>query len=192
MTEPKETLHHYLRQGRDALAWKLEGLTERQLRWPMTPTGTNLLGLVKHVASMEYGYLGDVFGRPAPEPMPWLEPEATDNDDMWATTEQSKEWVLGFYRRAQAHADQTVAALDLDAVGEVPWWGEGRRRVTLHQILVHLTVEVSRHAGQADIVRELTDGGRGLAERNDNLPKHEEDWWTAYRAKLQQVASSFE
>ena len=64
MTEPKETLVEYLQSARDAMVWKVEGLSEYDARRPMTPTGTNLLGLVKHLASVELGYFGDTFGRP--------------------------------------------------------------------------------------------------------------------------------
>ncbi len=64
-SDQKADLHRYLQIGRDALLWKLEGLSEYDVRRPMTPTGTNLLGLVKHVATMEYEYFGRVFGRPA-------------------------------------------------------------------------------------------------------------------------------
>ena len=58
----KADLHRYLQIGREALVWKLDGLSEYDIRRPMTPTGTNLLGIVKHVASVEAGYLGDVCG----------------------------------------------------------------------------------------------------------------------------------
>ncbi len=61
----KSDLRYYLQSARDALLWKLEGLSEYDVRRPHTPTGTNLLGLVKHVAGVELGYLGDTFGRPS-------------------------------------------------------------------------------------------------------------------------------
>jgi hypothetical protein len=92
--DPKQTLHWYLRKERDALLAKLNGLDERSVRWPMTPTGTNLLGLVKHTASMELGYFGEVFGRPADVDLPWLADEAEMNADMWATAEQSREEIV--------------------------------------------------------------------------------------------------
>ena len=75
-TDAKADLHHYLQSARDALLWKLEGLSEYDARRPLTPTGTNLLGLVKHTASVELGYLGDTFGRPSNEPLPWLDADA--------------------------------------------------------------------------------------------------------------------
>ncbi len=125
--EAKETLHRYLRVQREALRWKLDGLGERESRLPRTPTGTNLLGLVKHVASMEYDYFGLVFDRPAPEPLPWLADDAEPNADLWATAEQSREWVLSFYDRACLHADATIQELDLEARGSVPWWAPETR-----------------------------------------------------------------
>ena len=91
--------------------WKLDGLTEYDIRRPMVPTGTNLLGLVKHVASVELGYFGDCFGRPYDEPLPWLEDDAEPNADMWATADESREQIVGLYRRAWAHADATIDAL---------------------------------------------------------------------------------
>lgn len=185
---PKETLHRYLQVHRNALLWKLDGLTERQLRWPMTPTGTNLLGLVKHVGSMELGYFGEVFGRPAEEPLPWLGPGSEINADMWATADQSRDWVVGFYRRAWAHADGTIEALELDAPGSVPWWPPERRDVTLHQILVHVIAETARHAGHADIVRELTDDQAGMRADATNMPDVDEQWWAAYVQRLRRVA----
>ncbi|NED98052.1 DinB family protein [Phytoactinopolyspora alkaliphila] len=188
MLSPKDALKRYLQAHRDALLWKLDGLGEREVRWPLTDTGTNLLGLVKHVGSMEFGYFGEVFGRPADEPLPWLEPEAEDNADMWATADQSREWVVGFYRRAWAHSDSTIEALDLDAAGRVPWWGPENGDVTLHQIMVHVIAETARHAGHADILRELTDGGAGMRAGSTNLPNHESDWWTHYVARLRRTA----
>ena len=56
-SDPKADLHRYLQAARDALLWKLDGLSEYDIRRPMVPTGTNLLGLVKHVASVEAGLL---------------------------------------------------------------------------------------------------------------------------------------
>jgi uncharacterized damage-inducible protein DinB len=191
MADPKQTLKRYLQGQRDVLLWKLEGLSERDARWPQTPTGTNLLGLVKHVASCEYGYFGPVFGREAPEPMPWAEDDAEDNADMWATADQSKEWVTGFYQRAAAFADATIDEFDLDAVGHVPWWGD-KGEVTLHHILVHMIAETARHAGHADILRETIDGTAGLRNAVTNLPDHDERWWIDYVERLRRTAEEAE
>lgn len=181
----KEVLHDYLRQGREALLWKVEGLSEYDARRPLTPTGTNLLGLVKHVASVEAGYLGDCFGRPFPVPLPWFTDEAEDNADMWAGPDESVASILSLHHAAAAHADATIEALPLDAVGRVPWWRPGSQEVTLQRILVHLVAETHRHAGHADLVRELVDGAAGLRVVSPNLPDVD---WAAHRARLEQAA----
>ncbi len=189
MDDPaKDDLHHYLQQGREAVLWKLDGLDERDLRRPLTPTGTNLLGLVKHLAGVESGYLGLVFGRPFPEPLPWAEDDAEPNADMWATAGESRADVVDLYRRVWAHGDATVAALPLDAPGEVPWWRPEARAVTLHRVLAHLVAETHRHAGHADVVRELVDGSTGHRREHSNLPQGDAAWWAAHRQRLQDVA----
>jgi uncharacterized damage-inducible protein DinB len=185
-SDPKEDLRRYLQIARDALVWKLDGLSEYDIRRPLTRTGTNLLGLVKHMSGVEPGYLGDTFGRPFPDPLPWSEEQP--NSDMWATDAESREQIVGRYRRAWAHSDATIAALPLDAIGRVPWWPADRSEVTLHRVLVHVTAETDRHAGQADIVRELIDGAAGLSEGNDNLPDHDEAWWEEYRDGIERAA----
>jgi hypothetical protein len=187
-SDPKAELRHYLQVGRDALVWKLEGLSEYQVRRPMVPTGTNLLGLIKHVASVEAGYFGATFGRPFEEPLPWLDEGAEPNADMWATPEESREQIVGLYRRVWAHSDATIAALPLDATGQVPWWPPERREVTLHRILVHMIGETDRHAGHADIVRELVDGTVGLRQDNDNMAPGDQAWWKNYRNRLERAA----
>src|SRR4051794_18664128 len=181
LTDAKEDLRTHLQRARDALLWKLDGLSEYDVRRPLVPTGTNLLGLVKHVASCEAEYLGDTFGRPFPEPLPWFDDDAEPNADMWATVEESVADVTGLYRRVWAHSDATVEALSLDAKGYVRWWAEDKRDVTLHQILVHITTETHRHAGHADIVRELIDGAVGLRAVRDNMAPGDDAWWQDYR-----------
>ena len=187
-SDPKTDLHRYLQDAREALLWKLDGLTEYNIRRPMVPTGTNLLGLIKHVASVELGYFGDTFGRPSGERLPWLEDDAEPNADMWATAEESREQITGLYRRAWAHSDATIGSLALDDIGHVPWWPESRSEVTLHKILVHMIAETDRHAGQADIVRELIDGAAGLREGNDNMAPGDQAWWEGYRSRLERAA----
>lgn len=184
----KDDLLRYLQVARDAVLWKLDGLSEYDVRRPLTRTGTNLLGLVKHLAAVELGYFGEVFGRPTGIAQPWYAEDAEPNADMWATADESREDVVGLYRRAWAHADATVEALELDAVGRVPWWGEGGKEVSLRLILLHVVAETHRHAGHADVVRELVDGAAGHRADNDNLPPVEAGWWEQYRERLEQVA----
>jgi len=187
-SDPKADLHRYLQIAREALLWKLDGLSDYDVRRPMVPTGTNLLGLVKHVASVEIGYFGETFGRPFAESLPWFDEDAEPNADMWATPEESREQITDLYRRAWAHSDATIDALALDDIGHVPWWPDDRSEVTLHRILVHMIAETDRHTGQADIVRELIDGAAGLRVDNDNLPTVEPTWWEDYRNRLELAA----
>lgn len=184
----KEYLKRDLQVAREAILWKLDGLSEYDARRPLTPTGTNLLGLVKHLASMEIGYFGETFGRPWEEPLPWFDEGAEPNADMWATADESRGEIVGLYRRAWAHADETIDSLPLDAEGQVPWWPAERRTVTLQRIVVYVIAETARHAGHADIVRELIDGAAGLRLGNDNMPSGDAAWWESYRGRVEGAA----
>lgn len=187
-SEQKIVLQRYLDTAREAMLWKLEGLSEYDARRPLTPTGTNLLGLVKHVAICEAGYFGDVFGRPSDPVPPWSEDEPEDNRDLWAGPGESIESVTALSALVRDNTNATVAALPLDAPGKVPWWPAERQNVTLHHILIHMVAESHRHAGHADILRELMDGSAGLRPGNENLPAHDAAWWDSYRNRLEQVA----
>lgn len=187
----KADLQRKLDQVRESIVWKLDGLSDYDVRRPLTPTGTNLLGLVKHLAMGQASYFGHVFGRPFPDPLPWWDDDAEPNGDMYATEDESRELVLDFYRRACEHADATIAALDLDAVGEVWWWPEDRRHPTLHNILVHSATEAHRHLGHADILREQLDGSTGVRPGMSNLPDEEPGWWASYRERLETIAARF-
>jgi uncharacterized damage-inducible protein DinB len=187
-SDQKSDLLFYLRRGRDAVVWKLHGLDDYDVRRPLVASGTNLLGLVKHLVGVEVGYLGDTFGRPFAEAMLWAGHEDEPNVDMWATADESRSFILGLYERACAHSDATIDALDLDAVGRVPWWPEDRRNTTLHRILAHVIAETHRHAGHADLVREMIDGSAGVAAEHSNLPAEDGAWWRDYYAKVEQAA----
>jgi uncharacterized damage-inducible protein DinB len=178
----KEYLHDELQWTREALVWKLDGLSEYDIRRPLTATGTNLLGLVKHVATWEARYFGEIFNRPFLEPLPrWQD---TDGSDLWVTEDETREQIIGFYRRACEHADATIRQLPIDAPGHVPWWP--RPDVKLFNIMVHVLTDTTRHAGHADILREGLDGRTGVAAG------HEEQIDTAAReahcAKVEQAA----
>jgi hypothetical protein len=185
--DPKADFHHYLQEARDALLWKLDGLPEYDIRRPLVPTGTNLLGLVKHVAGCELGYFGDTFGRAHHEPLPDFDPDEP-NADMWATADESRAQIIGLYHRAWRHSDATIGALPLDAIGHVPWWPADQNEVTLHHVVVRMTAETHRHAGHADIVRELIDGAVGLRTGRDNMADGDKAWWESYRSQLERVA----
>ncbi|MFL0424447.1 DinB family protein [Micrococcus luteus] len=186
----KQILHDGLRRQRAALLQKLEGLSERDARLPRTPTGTNLLGLVKHAAVVELEYFGETFGRPAEVQLPWAaagQPEE-DNVDMFAAEGESLEDVLAFARRSFAHADATIEALDADAPGRVAWWPDDKTEVTLAQIMAHVALDEARHAGHADILREQIDGQAGLRAPGNNLPPWDADRWAAHVDRLTAIA----
>lgn len=186
--EHKAVLHRYLSSARENLRWKLAGLSEYDARRPLTPTGTNLLGLLKHSATAAYGYFGETFARPYEDGLPWMANGGTDNGDMWATADESWEFIVGLYQRAWGHADATIEALDLDAPGRVPWWPDERADVTLQAIMVHMLAETQRHAGHADIVRESIDGAAGLSAGRSNPPDADAAWWEQYRAGIEDAA----
>jgi uncharacterized damage-inducible protein DinB len=186
--DPKADLRRYLQAARETLLWKLDGVSEYDVRRPMTPTGTNLLGLVKHVAGVESEYFGTTFGRPGDELVPWLADDAEPNADMWAAADETREQIIAFYRRVWAHSDATIDALPLDAIGHVPWWPADRNEVTLERILAHMIAETNRHAGHADIVRELIDGAVGMRDGNDNMAPGDKAWWEEYHARLERTA----
>ncbi|MFE0674127.1 DinB family protein [Streptomyces sp. NPDC058867] len=182
----KADLHGRLRRNRAALLWKLDGLSEYDARRPLTATGTNLLGLVKHVATVEARYFGEVFDRPSPEPMPrWQD---YDGEDQWAAEDETRDQIVEFYRRTWEHSDATINALDLDAPGHVPWWQGARPNSNLFAVLVHVLSETLRHAGHADILRESVDGRTGL--RAEHEQPVDEEARAAYRAKIEQAARS--
>lgn len=186
--DDKAILLKYLRARRGELLAKLDGLDEYDVRRPMTATGTNLLGLVKHVASVELGYFGEVFGRPSGRELPWLDDGAEADADLWVPPEESRESVVELHHFSAGHSDATIEALPLDAPGEVQWWSSDRRRVTLHQILVHVCVETAQHLGHADILRELIDGSAGKGPGDPNLSQRNAEEWAAHRARIEAAA----
>jgi hypothetical protein len=181
----KEHLHEHLRWVREALVWKLDGLSDYDMRRPMTSTGTNLLGLVKHSAVAESRYFGEVFDRPFPEALPRWDDEAASDTEFWALEHETRDEILGLYRRVWVHSDATIDALAIDAPGYVPWW---REEVKLFNIMVHVLSDVTRHAGHADILREQLDGAVGLLAQSAALHGHDSAFWEARCARIEQAA----
>ncbi|ALC25070.1 type I restriction endonuclease subunit M [Streptomyces pristinaespiralis] len=182
----KDNLHGRLRRDREALLWKLDGLPEYDARRPLTATGTNLLGLVKHVATVEARYFGEVFDRPSPEPLPrWQD---YNGSDLWAAEDETRDQIIEFYRRTWEHSDATINELPLDAPGHVPWWPEPHADTNLFAVMVHVLGESVRHAGHADILREGLDGRTGLRPEHEN--QIDEEARAAYCAKIEQAARS--
>ncbi len=150
----KEGLRTALQRHRDLMLWKLEGLDDEALRRPMVASGTNLLGLVKHLAAVEYGWFCVTFGRET-EPLPFDDDD--ENADLRVDDSENTADVIAFYRRAWAAADDVIAELELDDTGTA-WFGDA---VSLRWVLIHMVEETARHTGHADIVRELIDGATG-------------------------------
>jgi uncharacterized damage-inducible protein DinB len=191
LNDDKRALQHHLQEARDALLWKLEALSERELRLPRTPTGTNLLGIVKHALNVEVGYFGATFGRSWPTPEELVPDSAYQADpqaDWYATDTETAAGLVDLYQRVWAFADETIASLPLDARGRVPWWSPGRQEVTLLKIVLHVTADLQRHAGHADILREQIDGAVGLRAGRPNIPDVD---WPRYVAKLTDLAERF-
>ncbi|MFF5391962.1 DinB family protein [Streptomyces sp. NPDC013012] len=182
----KDNLHERLRRDRKVLLWKLDGLSEYDVRRPLTVTGTNLLGLVKHVAGVEARYFGEVFDRPSPQPLPrWQD---HDGSDLWAAEDETRDQIVESYRRTWEHSDTTIDELPLDAPGHVPWWPEPHSRPNLFAVMVHVLGETVRHAGHADILRENIDGRTGM--RPEHEMRIDEEARGAYWAKIEQAARS--
>jgi uncharacterized damage-inducible protein DinB len=178
----KDYLHGQLRWTRQALVWKLDGLSEYDIRRPLTATGTNLLGLVKHLATCEAWYFGEVFGRPFPQALGrWQD---ADGSDLWVTPGETREQIIDFCQRAWGHADATINELPIEAPGHVPWWS--RPDVKLFNIMVHVLQDTTRHAGHADILREQIDGRTGVsAEYEEQIDTAARE---AHRAKIERAA----
>ena len=190
--DPKAALNHYLRATRDNLIWKLDGLSEREARLPRTATGNNLLGILKHSLNVEAGYFGPTFGRDFPMPEELVPLEAYEEDpqaDWYAREDETKDGLIDLYRRVGMFADQTIEQLPLDAPGRVSWWDPGFQVVTLQRIIVHVTVDLARHAGHADILREQHDRAIGLRRENAGVPDDYD--WPAYVTELTRIADRF-
>ena len=152
--DEKAVLRESLDRHRDAVLWKLEGLDDEALRRPMTPTGTSLLGLVKHLGSVEYGWFVASFGGEV-EAL-WFDPYS--DEDMRADQGETTQQIVDFYGRARAAADRVIESRSLDELGRPDWRDI---EVSLRWVLVHMIEETARHAGHMDIVRELIDGAAG-------------------------------
>jgi len=182
-----ELLLRYLQREREGLIGTLDGLSDYDVRRPMTPSGTSLLGLVKHVATVELGYFGECIGRPWPEPIAWDNEEAFERgEDMYALADEPREMLLDLYRRSWSFCDQNIRELGLDAPAQIPWWPPDRTPTTVGYVVVHMLSETAHHAGHADILRESIDGRGGRDHDDVGDAGH----WSAFVAKIQAAADA--
>ncbi|WP_028045826.1 DinB family protein [Cellulomonas sp. URHE0023] len=181
----KAYLHDDIREARQSLLGRLDGVSEYDARRPLTRTGTNLLGLIKHVTMSEAWYFGVVFGRPYSGQLPRFDdPGYANRDSLWVEEHQSRADIVDGYKRACDHADATIEALPIDAAGYVPWWPQPD--VKLFNVMVHVLSESNRHAGHADILREQLDGVVG-ANLSKSIDIDDADW-AVYRARIETAA----
>lgn len=184
----KSYLHDELRDARANLVGKLDGLSEYDMRRPLTATGTNLLGLVKHLTISEARYFGPIFDRPSRITVPnFDEPGYANRDYMWVRVTESRADIVDGYNNACQHADNTIDALPIDAAGYVPWWP--CPHVKLFNILIHVITETQRHTGHADILREQLDGALGSDSRPASLAEKAE--WQNHREIVEKAAQTF-
>ncbi len=153
LTELK-TLARALDDYRAIVIWKLEGLSEKDARRPVVPSGTNLLGVVKHLAFVERWWFQAVLGQGDPV-FPWSD---DDPDADWRIDgEDSIESVTSLYA-AECAKSRRVQDSFSDGAALVPFRdGETSAR----GVIVHMLEETARHAGHMDIIREQIDGGTG-------------------------------
>lgn len=183
LSTERALLRSHLKDARDALIWKVEGLNEEDRRRPMTPTGTNLIGVVKHMTWIEGWYLCEFFDRERPR-LEWewgVDAEWGHHSHMYATPEETTEDVIAAYRATSAAADNAIEDLELDAVGQ-HWSGEA---VSLRSMLMAVLVDTARHAGHSDIMREMIDGSTG--DRNSPSGFYgtaDEEYRSAYLARV--------
>jgi hypothetical protein len=174
-----------------AVLHKLEGLSEYDLRRPMTPTATNLLGVTMHLASLQAEYFGRTFGRPFPREGEFYfltDDDADPQDDLWVRPDATSTWVEDIYRATWEHAKETCETLDLDSTGQTPTGSSAP--ISLGEMLVHMVDETARHAGHMDVVRELIDGAVGRYAGDGNiLPGYD---WAAYRQRVEAGAREAE
>jgi len=149
-------LSAFLDRYRETILWKLDGLTKEQASARLVPSATTLLGIVKHLAYVERGWFPIYFaGEPAS--YPWAEDEPDQDIDFRVEPTDTIESVRALYQREIARSREIVAGASLDDLSKE----QDRGPRSLRWIMVHMIEETARHAGHADILRELTDGAIG-------------------------------
>lgn len=150
---PKEMVEAFLDYLRATLLWKVEGLSDEELRRPFPPSSMTLLGMIKHIAYVERWWFQIVFAGEE-LPLPW-----TDNDpdaDWRVEPDESAAAIIAFYKREIERSRAIVASASWDDPAKRPEMDQ-----TLGWILTHMVEETARHCGHADLFREQIDGATG-------------------------------
>jgi len=154
--DEKAMLSAFLDRYRETILWKLEGVTTEQASARLVPSASTLLGIVKHLAYVERGWFPIYFAG-GPVNYPWAEDEPDPDIDFRVSVTDTIESVSRLYREEIVRSRDIVAGASLDDLSKE----QNRGPRTLRWIMVHMIEETARHAGHADILRELTDGAIG-------------------------------
>src|SRR2546423_1108301 len=154
--DEKAMLSAFLDRYRETILWKLDGLTREQASARLVPSATTLLGIVKHLAYVERGWFQINFAGEPPN-YPWPEDEPDEDIDFRVLESDTIESISALYRQEIARSREIVAGASLEDLSK----NRERGPRSLRWIIVHMIEETARHAGHADILRELTDGAIG-------------------------------
>jgi uncharacterized damage-inducible protein DinB len=154
--DEKAMLSAFLDRYRETMLWKLDGLTTEQASARLVPSATTLLGIVKHLAYVERGWFPTYFAG-GPVNYPWPEDEPDQDIDFRVSATDTIESISALYQQEIARSREIVAGASLDDLSKE----QDRGPRSLRWIMVHMIEETARHAGHADILRELTDGAIG-------------------------------
>ncbi|WP_431987184.1 DinB family protein [Streptomyces griseoflavus] len=142
-----EVLRGFLDYLRESISAKVEGAPEPHVRTASVPSGTNLLGLLRHLTFVERAtFLGD-------RVTDWQSTFRAPADDSVAD-------VVARYREAVARADAVLDTCS-DLAAPVPRPRPNSPAPSVRWALTHMIEETGRHAGHADVLRELIDGTTG-------------------------------
>jgi uncharacterized damage-inducible protein DinB len=158
----KATLREYLSNYRLTLGMKCDGLDPEQLaRRSVPPSTMSLLGLVRHMASVEHHWFERVLQGHPDRPRLYRTADDRDADFNAATGEQAVvDEAFASWKEQIARADAWLEDLDEADLGrEVPFGDDDT--VSIRDVLVHMVEEYARHAGHADLLRECIDGRTG-------------------------------
>jgi len=145
-------LSAFLDRYRETMIWKLQGLSKEQASRRLVPSDTTLLGVVKHLAYVERYWFHDFKGDPISFPWNEGEPER----EFVIEGEDTVESITALYEGEIARSREIVEQSSLDDLSK-----PAKEPLSLRWIMIHMIEETARHAGHADILRELTDGAIG-------------------------------